>query len=69
MKGRKFVCIICIIWVGSVLFVFFYIYVLGFNLGSCIENWFGVSYVKVYIKFVFIVLYVCLFFGIIVVYV
>ena len=69
MKGRKPVCIICIIWVGSALLVSPYIYVLGFNSGSCIENWPGVSYVKAYTKSVFIVLYVCPLFGITVAYV
>lgn len=68
MKGSKFIIVICVIWVGSIFFVFFYIYVLGFKVGNCVENWLGIVYVKVYIMFVFIVLYVCLFCGIIIVY-
>ncbi|XP_022784258.1 neuropeptide FF receptor 1-like [Stylophora pistillata] len=69
MKGRKPIFIICIIWVGSTLLVSPYIYVLGFNSGSCVENWPGVKYVKAYTMSVFVVLYVCPLFGITVAYV
>lgn len=69
MKGSKPMFIICATWVGSILLVSPYIYVLGFKSGSCEENWPGVSYVKAYTMSVFIVLYLCPLFGITVAYV
>lgn len=69
MKGRKLIIVIVVIWLGSIFFVFFYIFVFGYDGVFCLENWFGLYYVKVYIMSVFIMLYFCLFCGIIVVYI
>lgn len=69
MKGKKPIVMIFAIWVGSALLVSPYIYVLGFDGFSCIEDWPGVGYVKAYTMSVFIVLYVCPLCGITVAYV
>ena len=69
MKGRKPIIMIFTIWVGSTLLVSPYIYVLGFDGFSCMEEWPGTHYVKAYTMSVFIVLYVCPLCGITVAYV
>lgn len=69
MKGSKPIIMICGIWVGSTLLVSPYIYVLGFEAGSCVEDWPGTGYVKAYTMSVFIALYLCPLCGITVAYV
>lgn len=69
MKGSKPMIMICAIWVSSTLLVSPYIYVLGFEAGSCVEDWPGTGYVKAYTMSVFIVLYICPLFGITIAYV
>ncbi|XP_078343089.1 QRFP-like peptide receptor [Oculina patagonica] len=69
MKGSKPIIMIFGIWVGSTLLVSPYIYVLGFEAGSCVEDWPGTGYVKAYTMSVFIALYLCPLCGITVAYV
>ena len=59
MKGKKPIVVICAIWIGSVILVSPYIYVLGFDGRNCDEYWPGTAYVKAYTMSVFIVLYLC----------
>lgn len=52
--------IIALIWVGSVLLVSPYVYVLSHENGSCIEQWpNGTNFVQVYTMSVFVALYMC----------